>query len=348
MEIIIGFFIFCLVLFIYLHVQFHLKTSDDLEMYEVDQPSKDKLEEICDLRQPVLFDFDCQKIVNSSNKSFIANNYNAFEIKIRNVKEQDPNVELYMPLPLHSAVKLFNEDKNSTYFSENNTDFLEETGVIKNLKYNDEFLRPYMVSNCNYDIMMGSNNTCTPFRYEINYRNYFLLTEGTAQIKLAPPQSVKYLYPNYDYENFEFRSPVDPWSPQAKYIADFDKMKCLEFTLTPGKTLSIPAYWWYSIKFTNNTSVSCFRYRTYMNNVAVIPYIGMHALQIQNVKRNITKKVSIDELNQTHNIPAEDIQNLLPTQPENPMEQPIENQGTTISELPEPAASNDNSIGSEI
>ena len=36
MEILIGFFIFCLVLFIYLHVQFHLKTSNDLEMYEID------------------------------------------------------------------------------------------------------------------------------------------------------------------------------------------------------------------------------------------------------------------------------------------------------------------------
>ena len=138
----------------------------------------------------------------------------------------------------------------------NNNEFLEETGVIKSLKYNDEFLRPYMVSNCNYDIMMGSANTCTPFRYEINYRNYYLLTEGSAQIKLAPPHSIRYLYPNYDYENFEFRSPVDPWSPQPKYIADFDKMKCLEFTLTPGKTLYIPAYWWYSIKFNKNI-LSC-------------------------------------------------------------------------------------------
>jgi hypothetical protein len=58
MKILFAFFIFCIVLFIYLHVQFHLKTSEDLEMYEVEQPSKDKLEEICDLRQPVLFDFD--------------------------------------------------------------------------------------------------------------------------------------------------------------------------------------------------------------------------------------------------------------------------------------------------
>ena len=344
MEIIIGIFIFCLVLFIYLHIQFHLKTSEDLEMYEVEQPSKDKLEEICDLRQPVLFDFDCQKIIESSNKSYIANNYNAFEIKIRNVKETDPNSELYIPLPLHAANKLFNEDTNSTYFSENNNEFLEETGVIKSLKYNDEFLRPYMVSNCNYDIMMGSANTCTPFRYEINYRNYYLLTEGSAQIKLAPPHSIRYLYPNYDYENFEFRSPVDPWSPQPKYIADFDKMKCLEFTLTPGKTLYIPAYWWYSIKFNKNTSISCFNYRTYMNNIAVAPYIGLHALQIQNIKRNVVKKASINELNNpVINTQIPEKQN---NQEQNIVEQNILSQGTSIDNLPQPI--NDNNVGSEI
>jgi hypothetical protein len=206
-------------------------------------------------------------------------------------------VELFIPLPMHASIKLFNEDKKSTYFSENNIDFLEETGVIKNLRYNDEFLRPYMVANCNYDIKTGSEGTRTPFRYEINYRNFFLLTEGSAQIKLAPPHSSKYLYPIYDYENLEFKSPVCPWDTQPKYIANFDKIKCLEFTLIPGKTLFIPAYWWYSIQFNKNTSLSCFYYRTYMNNLAVTPYIGMHALQIQNIKRNVVKKASVDELN---------------------------------------------------
>jgi hypothetical protein len=296
-KMIIGIFIFCVVLFIYLHVQFHLKTGEDLEMYEIDEPSKDKLEEICDIRQPVIFDFDNQKILETSNKTFINNNYTAFEVKIRNSKESDNNTELYIPLALHAATKLFDEDKNSNYYSENNKDFLEETGVVKNFKYNDEFLRPYMVSNCNYDILLGSNDTCTPFRYEINYRNYFLLTQGSAQIKLAAPHSTKYLYPVYDYENFEFRSPVNPWNPQAKFVADFDKIKCLEFTLKPGKTLFIPAYWWYSIKFiSSNTSISCFHYRTYMNNIAISPYIALHALQIQNVKRDTVKKVSIEKL----------------------------------------------------
>ena len=297
MKIIFGLFIFCLVLFIYLHIQFHLKTSEDLEMYEVEQPSKEKLEEICDIRQPVIFDFDCQKIIESSNQTFISDNYPAFEVKIRNIYEQDKNQELFIPLQLHSAIKLFDGDNNSSFYSENNKDFLEETGVIKNLKYNDEFLRPPMVSNCNYDILLSSTGTWTPFRYELNYRNFFILTEGSAQIILAPPYCIKYLSPIYDYENFEFKSPINPWSPQSKYKNDFDKIKCLEFTLLPGKTLFIPAFWWYSIKFNKHSSISCFHYRTYMNNLAILPYIGMHALQIQNVKRNIIKKASINELN---------------------------------------------------
>ena len=345
-KILIGLFIFCLVLFIYLHIQFHLKTSNDLEMYEIDQASKDKLEEVCDMRQPVLFDFDNQKIVDTTNKTYIANNYHAFEVKIRNTKENDANSELYMPLPLHAAVKLFDEDKNSMYMSENNSEFLQDTGVIKNLKYNDSFLRPYMVSNCNYDVLMASESACTPFRYEINYRNYLVLTQGSAQIKMAPPQSTKYLYPNYDYDNFEFSSPVNPWNVQPNYSADFDKIKCLEFTLTPGKTLFIPAYWWYSIKFNKNTSISCFFYRTYMNNIAISPYIGMHALQIQNVKRESVKKMNIQELNKPQ---PDEVSVPLDISSSQTVEKHVE-KSTILADLPLPESSSLSSSigGSEI
>lgn len=34
-----------------------------------------------------------------------------------------------------------------------------------------------------------------------------------------------------------------------------------------------------------------------MNNLAIIPYVCLHALQIQNVKRDVVKKVNIKELN---------------------------------------------------
>jgi len=298
MKIIIGFVIFFLVLFIYLHVLFHLKTSNDLEIYELDEISKEKLEEICDLRQPVIFEFDDKKIMEATNQTVILQQYPAFEVKIRNntEDEEDLNNDLYLPLPLHTACKLFKEDNKNVYLSENNKDFLQETGLVKKMSYNDEILRPYMVSNCNYDILLGGLNTSTVFRYEVNYRNYFLLTQGSAKIKLAPPQSTRYLHTIYDYENFEFKSPINPWNTQTRFKGDFDKIKCLDLTLTPGKTLYIPANWWYSIKFnSSDTSISCFKYRTYMNNLAILPYIFIYALQMQNVKRNMNKKVILNE-----------------------------------------------------
>ena len=73
---------------------------------------------------------------------------------------------------------------------------------------------------------------------------------------------------------------------------EISKIKCLEIVLTPGKLLYIPAYWWYTFKFDDeNTSVSCFKYRTYMNNIAISPNIFMYALQNQNVECKIVKNL---------------------------------------------------------
>jgi hypothetical protein len=100
------------------------------------------------------------------------------------------------------------------------------------------------------------------------------------------------LYPTEDYENFEFRSPLNPWEIQRQYKADYDKIKTLEIELTPGKIIYIPAYWWYSVKFMEPlTSVCIFKYRTYMNTVAILPKLCMKTLQRQNTKREIVKKV---------------------------------------------------------
>ena len=296
MEIIVNILIFCIVLFLYLHIYFHLKTSDDLEVYEIDQPSKVKLEEICDLRQPVIFDFINERLLESCKRQTIVDTYGAFDVKIRNVKNNiSDEEELYVPISFTSAKKAMKEDIEEKYLVENNGDFLEETGMIKSFRYNDSFLRPYMVSNCAYDYMSGSNGMCTPFRYDINYRNYFLVTEGTVKIKLAPPRSDKYLYTFKDYENFEFRSPVNAWNVQQQYRPDFDKIKCLDVVVKKGQIIFIPAFWWNTMKFEEDASVCVFKYKTYMNTVAIIPQLFMRFLQSHNVKRNIiSNKVTVD------------------------------------------------------
>jgi len=285
--------IFCLVLFIYLHINFHLKQSNDLEVYEIDQPSKEKLEEICDIRQPVIFDYNVENLMSECNLSNLEKQYGAFDVKVRNVKDFDDSHETYLPITFSTSKKIFNDDSEERFISENNSDFLEETGLVKTFRYNDIFLRPYFVSNCLYDYMYSSNGVKTQLRYNINYRNFYLVSEGSVKIKLIPPVYSKYLYEEKDYDNFEFKSPVDPWNVQTQFRADFDKLKTLEVTLTKGQIIYIPAYWWNSIQFGENTSLCVFKYRTYMNNIAISNHLIVNLLQSQNVKREIAKKKNL-------------------------------------------------------
>jgi hypothetical protein len=48
------------------------------------------------------------------------------------------------------------------------------------------------------------------------------------------------------------------------------------------------------MEFSKDTSVSTFKYKTYMNTVAILPQLTMKLLQTQNVKRNTVKKLKED------------------------------------------------------
>lgn len=315
---IISIFIFCIVLFLYLHIHFHLKRSNDLEVYEIEQPSKQRLEEVCDIRQPTTFEYYNEHLLTALSYHGITTNYRAFDIQVRDVsvssssssdgtttnnnkspteKSQkgsdntNNNTVLYIPVTLKIAHEVFQKDTESKYISENNADFIDETGLVKVFQLNDDFLRPYMVSTCMYDVMMASVSTTTPLRYEVNYRNYFLVTQGRVKILLIPPKDSKYLYPISDYDVFEFRSPVNPWKIQPEYQDDFDKIKTLEVELFQGMIMYIPAYWWYSIQFVvSETSVCSFKYRTHMNTISILPRTMMNVLQNLNIKRDTLEK----------------------------------------------------------
>jgi len=287
MNIIIFILVFSIVLFLYIHIYYHFKINNDLEILEINNISKERLEEICDLRQPLTMLID-----NNIFKDFflenLLDNYHSFDIKIRNVKNIDDNTEIFLPLSLNDANKLMTQDKEGQYISENNNEFLIETSILKNISKNDSFLRPYMLSNIEYDYIFGSKNSYTPLRYNLNYRNYYLVLEGKIRIKMTPPKNEKYLYCNKDYDNFEFRSPLNIWNIQEQYKREFNKMKFLEVDLEPGNIIYIPAYWWYSIQILKeNTSILSFKYRTYMNNIAILPQLILKIMQKQNIKHKI-------------------------------------------------------------
>jgi len=221
MNILINFIIFIIVLFLYLHITFQLKINNDLEILEIDEPTKGQLEEICDLRQPILFTFN-NKIIDIINFEKISNEYSAFDIKIKNKEEKEDN-ELYLPLSFKEGVILLENDKNKKYISENNKDFLEETSLIKIFNNSDLFLRPHFVSNCFYDLLLGYPESYTNFKYDIYYRNYFLVTEGKVIIRLTPPKNTKYLNLIKNYEILEYKSDLDIWNVQKNILMTMKK-----------------------------------------------------------------------------------------------------------------------------
>jgi hypothetical protein len=91
-----------------------------------------------------------------------------------------------------------------------------------------------------------------------------------------------------------------------------------------------------------------------MNNIAILPYIGLHALQIQNVKRNVAKKVSINELNNEIIQPENNSNTNINIQADtntssNIDELPVQNDTLTDKNLePQPTSLGNNSIGTSI
>ena len=277
--------IFIIVLFFYLHIIYHLKKSNDLEVYEINEPTKNELEEICNYRQPVIFDYNSNLSEDINNEQIITK-YSSFDLNVRNVKNNNTEQELYIPYKVKDLFSVFENDKEGKYITENNEDFISETGIIKYLKYNDLLLRPYFMLNNNYDLLSGSNNTRTPFRYKLYYRNFIYVLDGNVKIKLSPPNSSKYLNQINDYDNYEFRTDIDVWNDNEK----IDKIKFLEVNLKKNQIIYIPSYWWYSIEYETKSLLINYSYDTYMSMLSITPNILLYYLQAQNIKIKKYKK----------------------------------------------------------
>ncbi len=291
MKNILIFLIFTIVLFFYLHITYHHKKSNDLEIYESNINSKNELEEICNYRQPVLFSYNNTDITDNINRDKLLLNYSLFELNVRSIDvDHMDNIEMYIPYKLSDLFKAFKNDKDKKYITEKNSDFLNESGLIKYLKNNDIIFRPYFMLSCEYDIMSGSIGTRTPLRYNLYNRNFFHIIEGSVTINLCPPNTNKYVNEQKDYDNYEFRTDINIWDRDDKNKHILDKIKILSVKLVKNQIIYIPSYWWYSIEYENQSTIVNYSYQTYMSTLSIMPNIFLHFLQQQNIKINKFKK----------------------------------------------------------
>lgn len=328
MDSLVGILIFIIILFLYLHIIAQFKTSEDLEIYEFDYTTNKSLQEICELKQPVLFSLahhhpeffqtvQCEKIGE------VADEYDILVKDVNDYQVENQTVEPAV-LSYRSSRLLLKNDTKSKYISENNQDFLAETDLDAYYGDMTATLRPPLTVQTKYDILMGAKLASTPLRYHNNARTFYLVTAGKIRVKMTPWKSAKYMPYMKDYDAGEFVSPVYVWGKTAttptsvatengenpvpeqanemmlnkKWKSTMDKLKFLEFEVYSGYVLYIPAYWWFSIQYSGDdeTTVCDVTYNTAMNRVAHMKDISFYFLQQMNITRKQGgRKTIVDE-----------------------------------------------------
>jgi len=274
------------VLFIYIHIHHHIKTSNYLEIYEIENPSKEKLEDLTAMKQPLVIN---NMSFNTITLDYLQTNYPTFEVSMYNKA-----TDLFIKLKLEAFCKLMqsNDKSNdkSNIITYNNYEFLEETTLEKQLETADLFIRPYNMFSKKYDIIMGSVNSVTQLKYSINSRNILYVSYGKIEVTLCPPKDYKYLHVKKNYETLEFCSEINIYNVEPKYYDDYNKVKLLRIQLVPNQVLLIPPYWFYSIKILETNSLIFYNtYRTYAGSLAIMPELFIQLLQQDNLKLNIAK-----------------------------------------------------------
>lgn len=289
MRLTINFLIFCVVLFLYVHVYNHIKTSSYLEVYEIENLSKDKFEDINNFKQPLLL--NNYTLLTNITMDYLISNYPTFDLNLYNKQNNS-----FLKIKMEEFNTIINSDESINYISCNNKDFLEETTLEKILSSNDSFFRPYNICNKTYDIIMGRKNSASQLKYSINSRNILYLSSGQIEVTLCPPKYYKNLHVKKNYELLDYYSDIDINNIQSIYKNDYQKAKFLRVMLNTDQVLIIPPYWFYSIKFLEENTIVFFNsYRTFTSSIAIIPDLFIQTLQQNNLKLNMIRKIDIND-----------------------------------------------------
>lgn len=288
-------FIFIIVFFLYIHIIAQYKKSEDLEIYEMDYVSNTDLQTVCNMKQPVLFESIPHEItldVLQINESY--------DVKVKDTND----VSDYVMLKYGSFKGLMDTDNKSHFITEGNHEFIEESGIYDEFTELNTYLKPPLTVVTRYDMMMGSHNAVTPLRYHTDDRVFFIVSSGKIRVKMTPWKSRKYLHPIIDYDNYEFRSPINAFdnTKNQEYMNDLDKLKFLEFDILEGHILYVPPYWWYSIQYIEpDTLVLGATYITAINFLANMPDLVRYYIQQQNTTTKVLKTFITNNENEEKN-----------------------------------------------
>jgi hypothetical protein len=263
--------IFLIMLLLYFHLQFHWKTSNELDIAHISVPDKDTLETIADLRQPFIMDRESNSEITNIEKGLT----NKLNIMRNNKILEVPHKILLSTLNTEAVLSL----NNQKFLKE--TDYFETDKKCKELSI---YLKPFMTCSTYHDILFGSKGITTTLKRHINYRNFLYVLDGDIEIKLVPPKFSHYLEGDSNDE-----SKLNVW--EREKMLNSSNIDTILVPLKKGSLIYLPAYWWYSVRFSSGIgALALFSYRTFVNTLAILPQLGIKFIQDSNTSYKIESK----------------------------------------------------------
>lgn len=230
--------IIVLICLLYIHIKYYIDYADSEQIYNLSNITQSMLDKITYLKLPVIFNYSInyEPRLDKINIIDISNNYNELCIK------------------KNKGIKLI---KASNYYTQYNT-------LIN--KINDTFFKPLTTLNAKYDILFGHKDTTTKLCSEYSYRTIMIVLDGSIDIMLIHPKYSDTLDEQLNCRHIVRESTCDVWEKDIFK----DKIDHLE----KGRAISVPMYWWWSIKFDKESKILQFKYYTYMNQIVILPILA--------------------------------------------------------------------------
>jgi len=308
MDALLQIAVFCAVLFAYLHIHHHLKTSNTPDVYALDNPTKMQLDELCNARQPIVCHCDMRGVGHAVDQLSLrvmlaptrqldlrtANMYTWVSGALQSSKVNIRDVSPYLSTPpsetaaTSSDVAASDDDplpQSNWRISCRNESLLKNPESRTALRAMDQLFSPPVSIAARHDFLFGRPGASTPLCYETNARTCLLVTQGKITVRLLPPDSSSKLFFKHDPVFLKNISPlINVWSSDRSHLAGLENIHITNLELVCGQTVVLPAYWWYSIRYDSEesssegdtfasvgSSVVSFEYQTPASIVATLP-----------------------------------------------------------------------------
>ena len=294
--------IFIILLFVYVHIRYHIRPGTEPIIYELMDPSRALLHDTIHHKQPVKFSTSLGDEIGLEWGQ-IVRTHSTYHV---NVSGDGGATVVEMPVVglREGGEGMDGEDgedgadgtggtdtttihttpTNHHHLLYGNERFIDETSLAEKFTNVSHMLRPHMMTRATYDLIgsvddVGTDQpTRTPHAHTHTvptassaHITYLICTAGSVNVRLCSGKYTSRICRNASLA--EKISHLSFWDNSGNIVNEelLAQIDTQDTVVGPGYAIAIPAHWWYSLELSPDTSVAMLRYRSAMNELASLP-----------------------------------------------------------------------------